>query len=48
MLSLLWVAFMAGALVDFELFRKLVQIQSGFTYLLNNEAGKNSIRGDKA
>ena len=40
-MSLLWVAFRAGALVDFKLFRKLVQIESGFTYLLINEAGKN-------
>jgi hypothetical protein len=39
-MSLLWVAFRAGSLVDFKLFRKLVQIESGFTYLLINEAGK--------
>jgi hypothetical protein len=36
-MSLLWVAFRAGSLVDFKLFRKLVQIESGFTYLFINE-----------
>lgn len=35
-MSLLWVSFRAGLLVDFKLFRKLVQIESGFTYLLIN------------
>src|SRR6266446_10386851 len=39
-MSLLWVAFRAGPLVDFKLFRKLVQIESAFTYLLVNEAGR--------
>lgn len=33
-MSLLWVAFRAGPLIDSKLFRKLVQIESGFTYLL--------------
>jgi hypothetical protein len=37
---LLWVAFWAGTLIDFKLFRKLVQIESGFTYLLVDAAGK--------
>lgn len=33
-MSLLWVTFRAGSLVDKKLFGKLVQIESGFTYLL--------------
>ncbi len=33
-MSLLWVSFQAGGVVDRGLFRKLVQIESGFTYLL--------------
>ena len=33
-MSLLWVTFRAGSLVDYKLFRKIVQIESGFTYLL--------------
>jgi hypothetical protein len=39
-ISLLWVVFRGGPLVDFKLFRKLVQIESGFTYLLVNVAGR--------
>ena len=35
-MSLLWVTFRAGSIVDRRLFRKLVQIESGFTYLLIN------------
>ncbi len=33
-MSLLWVSFHAGGVVDRRLFRKVVQIESGFTYLL--------------
>ena len=33
-MSLMWVSFEASGLVDRRLFRKLVQIESGFTYLL--------------
>jgi hypothetical protein len=33
-MSLLWVNFAGRLLIDFKLFRKLVQIESGFTYLL--------------
>lgn len=33
-MALLWISFKAGPLVDFKLFRKLIQIESGFTYLL--------------
>ena len=33
-MSLMWVTFRAGGLVDYKLFRKLVQIESGFTYQL--------------
>src|ERR1700754_2405765 len=33
-MSLLWVHFIARQFVDFKSFRKLVQIESGFTYLL--------------
>src|SRR4051812_44280865 len=32
--SLLWANFLGRSLVDRKLFRKLVQIESGFTYLL--------------
>ncbi len=35
-MSLMWVSFRARALIDYKLFRKLVQIESGFTYLLIN------------
>ena len=35
-IALLWIAFRAKQLVDFRLFRKLVQIESGFTFLLTN------------
>ena len=40
-MSLLWVAFRARTLVDYKLFRKLVQIESGFTYLLISYASKD-------
>ena len=33
-MSLMWVSFRARDLVDYRLFRKLVLIESGFTYLL--------------
>jgi len=33
-MSLLWVHFVSRQIIDFKLFRKLVQIESGFTYLL--------------
>ena len=33
-MSLLWVSFEARSIVDRRLFRKIVQIESGFTYLL--------------
>lgn len=39
-MSLLWTVFRAGPLVDFKLFRKLVQIESGFTFLLINSNPK--------
>ena len=42
-MALLWVGFRGGLLVDFKLFRKLVQIESGFTYLLLRELGKSSL-----
>lgn len=38
-MSLLWIAFLAGSLVDRRLFRRLVQIESGFTYLLIRSNG---------
>jgi|SRR5881227_2552500 hypothetical protein len=41
-ISLLWVAFRAGPLVDFKLFRKVVLIVSGFTHLLIDEATRKS------
>ncbi len=41
-MSLMWVTFRAGRLVDYKLFRKLVQIESGFTYLLiSRQRGKS-------
>jgi hypothetical protein len=33
-MALLWVAFYARSAVDFRIFRMLVRIESGFTYLL--------------
>ena len=33
-MSLLWVQFISRQFIDFKLFRRLVQIESGFTYLL--------------
>ncbi len=33
-ISLLWATFQAGPSIDRKLFRKVVQIESGFTYLL--------------
>lgn len=39
-MCLMWVTFRAGGFVDRKLFRKLVQIESGFTYLLINRKGK--------
>jgi hypothetical protein len=39
-ISLLWLAFRAAPQIDFKLYRKLIQIESGFTYLLNIEAGR--------
>ena len=34
-MALMWVAFYARTAIDFKLFRMLVMIESGFTYLLN-------------
>lgn len=39
-MSLLWVSFHAADVVDRRLFRRLVQIESGFTYLLITHSGK--------
>jgi hypothetical protein len=33
-LALLWIAFYARSAIDFKIFRMLVRIESGFTYLL--------------
>ena len=33
-IALLWVAFYARTAIDFKIFRMLVRIESGFTYLL--------------
>jgi hypothetical protein len=33
-MALLWISFYARAAIDFRVFRMLVQIESGFTYLL--------------
>jgi hypothetical protein len=35
-IALLWIAFYARAAIDFRIFRMLVRIESGFTYLLVN------------
>ena len=32
--SLLWISFIARTFIDFKQFRRLIQIESGFTYLL--------------
>jgi hypothetical protein len=34
-MALMWIAFYARTAIDFKLFRMLVMIESGFTYLLN-------------
>ena len=34
MISLMWVSFYGKKSIDFKLFRKMVQIESGFTFLL--------------
>lgn len=41
-MSLLWVNFFARQFIDFRLFRKLVQIESGFTYLLIGRKNRRS------
>lgn len=41
-ISLMWVSFYGGPRVDFEFFRKLVQIESGFTSLLLNQIARGS------
>jgi hypothetical protein len=33
-IALLWIAFYARSAIDFKIFRMLVRIESGFTYLL--------------
>lgn len=46
-MSLLWVNFLAQGLIDFRLFRKLVQIESSFTYLLiTRRSGKATNQGE--
>jgi hypothetical protein len=35
-MALLWIAFHARSAIDFRIFRMLVRIESGFTYLLVN------------
>lgn len=39
-ISLMWVCFRGGSAVDRKLFRRLVQIESGFTYLLITARGR--------
>jgi hypothetical protein len=41
-MCLMWVAFRAGGFVDYKLFRKLVQIESGFTYLMISRPHRKS------
>ena len=43
-MGLMWVAFRARESVDFKLFRKLVQIESNFTYLLINRNSRANVR----
>ena len=38
-MALLWVAFYARTAIDFRIFRMLVRIESGFTYLLVTRKG---------
>jgi hypothetical protein len=44
-MSLMWVAFYARAAIDFKMFRMLVRVEAGFTYLLigrsSEERGPN-------
>ena len=46
-MSLLWVNFLARNAVDRRLYRKLVQIESGFTYLLITRKRTAQNRDDK-
>ena len=39
-MALLWVAFYARTAIDFRIFRMLVRIESGFTYLLVTRKGR--------
>lgn len=39
-MTVLWVAFESRRAIDFKLFRMLVRIESGFTYLLITALGK--------
>jgi len=46
-MSLLWVNFLGRELIDFRLFRKLVQIESGLTYvLITRRSGKAKSQGE--
>ena len=38
-MALLWVAFYARTAIDFRIFRMLVRIESGFTYVLVTRKG---------
>lgn len=44
LISLLWASFLGRRFIDRKLFRKLVQVDSGFTYLLITRRSKK--RGD--
>jgi|KBSMisStaDraftv2_1062788.scaffolds.fasta_scaffold989398_1 hypothetical protein len=45
-MSLLWVHFFARKFTDFKLFRRLVQIESGFTYLLAGRKNRSDGTGE--
>ena len=42
-ITLMWVAFYARKAIDFKIFRMLVGIESGFTYLLVTRPGPTSL-----
>ncbi|HEY1583699.1 MAG TPA: hypothetical protein VGF73_11435 [Chthoniobacterales bacterium] len=45
MMAILWVNFLGSAVIDARLYRKLVQIESGFTYLLISRREQSSTGG---
>ena len=45
-MSLMWVSFYGGSKIEHKLFRRLVQIESGFTYLLAGRKNRSDGTGE--